>query len=443
MGAVGPAAPTWIRSRRDCVGHLLVVESWIGASSVLLPRAIEELGHRFTFVTRSLDHYLSNSPVAGRHPLLAASAIVEVETNDLASLLPAVERAHARDPYDGVLTTCDYYLEHAAAVAARLGLPGPSVESVQTARRKHLMRHALDAAGLPGVRHRVASGPAEAVAAAGELGFPVVVKPVDLCAGMYVSCARDAGEVAAVLERLSGFPVNARKQPRPAEVLVEELLDGDEVSVETCSYAGETRVVGVTDKPLAGFPAFVEAGHMFPARLPAASDRAAGELAVAALAATGYGHGVAHVEIRLTTRGPRVVEINPRQGGNYITELIRLVAGIDLSHAMVQLALGTRPALEPASTGVRSAAIRFLLPTAEGDVVAVEGEETLERDPAVVAWRISAAPGDVLKPLRDNSAYLGHVIAVDRTGHHADALAAAAADRVRVRTTAAPSPVGA
>ncbi len=96
-------------------------------------------------------------------------------------------------------------------------------------------------------------------------------------------------------------------------MLLEELLDGPEVSVETVSHAGVVQVVGVTDKSIGGAPAFIETGHMFPAALPAAEAEDAVRTALAALKALGLTEGVvAHTEIKLTSAGPRVVEVNPR-----------------------------------------------------------------------------------------------------------------------------------
>ena len=413
------------------MAHLLVLESWVGASSLLLPRAIKELGHRFTFVTRDLQHYLRNPPAPGLHPLLQADNILTAETNDPPSLLAYLEQQHRLLRFDGVLTTCDYYLETAAQIAARLGLPGSAPEGVRTARTKHLMRAALEQAGLPNPKFRTATTWEEARAGAESIGYPVVFKPTDLCAGMYVTCARDEAELRQAFERLAGFPVNARQQARPIECLIEELLEGEELSVETSTFQGATTVIGITDKPLTGFPAFIEAGHMFPARLTEQQRHAVAALARDALAATGYSHGAAHTEIRLTPDGPRVIEINVRQAGNYITELVRHVTGVNISHAMVQLALGQRPHLTPAETGVRSAAIRFLLPDKAGTVASVSVEDGLD-DPSVAAWQVSVAPGQQVRLPRDNSDYMGHVIAVDREGLGADRLARRAAGLVRV-----------
>ncbi|WP_050777813.1 ATP-grasp domain-containing protein [Micromonospora sp. ATCC 39149] len=194
------------------------------------------------------------------------------------------------------------------------------------------------------------------------------------------------------------------------------------MSVETVTRDGVTTVVGVTDKSLAGAPSFVESGHMFPADLPAADARAAADTAVAALGAVGLTHGVAHTELRLTPAGPRVVEVNPRPAGNQITELVRRVTGVDLPMAYARLALGERPDTTPVDTGVRSAAIAFLLPPRAGTVDAITGTDRLAGDPCVVDWAVKPA-GHHAGEANSNNTYLGHVMTVDTEGPGARARA--------------------
>ena len=404
------------------MGHLLVVESWVGAMSTLLPRAIREGGHRFTFLTRDLHHYLRASPVAGAHPLLTAENVLTAETNDLPTLLPHLAGLHRTLRFDGVVTSCDYYLGTAARIAAHLGLPGADPASVECAYRKDLARAAMRRAGLPGPAFAVTEGWPRTLAAARTLGYPLVVKPVDLCAGMHVRRVTDEAGLRQAYEALAGFPVNARRQPRSPLVLLEELLTGPEVSVETVTVAGVTTVVGVTDKSLAGEPWFVESGHMFPADLDADTARVAAETAVAALAAVGLEHGVAHTELRLTPTGPQVVEINPRPAGNQITELVRRVTGIDLPMVYAQLALGERPDLTPTETGVRSAAIAFLLPPRAGTVAGITGLDQLRSEPRVVEWAVKP-PGHRSGDASSNNSYLGQVLVVDTEGAGARARA--------------------
>ncbi|MGW4113716.1 ATP-grasp domain-containing protein [Actinosynnema sp. NPDC004786] len=393
------------------MAHLLMIESWVGAMSSLLPRAINESGHRFTFLTRDLHHYLRSAP-SHPHPLLAADNVLTAETNDVPALLDHVGHLHRALRFDGVISSCDYYLPTVARVAAHLGLPGPDPLAVERACRKDLTRTALHAAGVPGPRFALADDWSSLAEAAAELGYPLVAKPVDLCAGMHVRKVADEGELREAFTALEAFPVNARNQPRVRTVLLEELLVGPEVSVETVTVDGVTHVVGVTDKSVAGEPWFVESGHMFPADLPTAGAEA---VAVAAIGALGLDRGVAHTEVKLTADGPKLVEVNPRPAGNRITELVRRVTGVDLPAAHAQLAAGEQPDLRPADTGVRSAAISFLLPPRSGLVSAVRGAEDLATTPDVVEWDVRR-PGHRAGDPTSNNSYLGHVVVTDPTG---------------------------
>lgn len=397
------------------MGHLLVVESWVGSMSRLLPRAIREGGHEFTFVTRDLHHYLRAAPAGGPHPLLAARNVITADTNDTDTLVPHLERLHAVLAFDGVVSSCDYYLPAVARTAERLGLPGATAEAVGAACRKDLTRRVLAEAGVPGPRFAVCEDLAQAATAASEIGYPLVVKPVDLCGGMLVREVRDARELELACRALSGFPVNARGQDRSPAFLLEELLTGPEVSVETVSFGGATHVVGVTDKSIGGAPAFIETGHMFPADIGPEQAADAAGTAVRAVGALGLDQVVCHTEIKLTPAGPKVVEVNPRPAGNRITELVRHVTGVDLAAACVDVALGRTPDLTPRPTGVRSAAIAFLLPGASGVLTGIEGADGVRGRPEVLELTL-AEPGRTVRAATSNNEYLGHVMTADTEG---------------------------
>ncbi|MDI9939257.1 ATP-grasp domain-containing protein [Rhodococcus sp. IEGM 1351] len=404
------------------MAHLLLVESWVGAMGTLLPRALADLGVEFTFLTRRPEHYPESLPDGSPHPLRRGRAVVTAETNDPAGALDAARRIHAEAPLDGVLTSCDYYLSTAARIACELGLPGPAPEAVEIACGKARTRAMLDRAGIAGPRHAIAPIDDRAAlrAAAETVGFPLVVKPTDLCAGMFVRRADDWATLETAAGDLRRFEVNARGQRRDPVVLLEEFLDGPEFSVESWIRHGEIHTVGVTDKSLGGASGFVETGHMFPADL---TDEYRAQLvtaAEAAINAIGLDHGVVHTELRLTAAGPRIIEINPRPAGNQITELIRHVTGIDLPTVAIELALGRTPqppTLPQARQRPRSAAVSMLVPTEEGVLTGIDGATAVADHPAVVSSSFKA-PGHKATVGVDNNSYLGSVITVshERTG---------------------------
>ena len=119
-----------IVARKPCEGPvspmatLLMIESWLQSTGEGLPPLLRALGHDYVLVTRDPGLYGAGS--ATPHPALAgASEVVVVETNDTRRPGRPEAGLAASRPVDGVLTTCDYYLAAAAAVAdAARACPG-------------------------------------------------------------------------------------------------------------------------------------------------------------------------------------------------------------------------------------------------------------------------------------------------------------------------------
>jgi hypothetical protein len=191
--------------------RLLMIESWVNSNGIIMPEKIRALGHRYVLLSRAPEHYSRHSPIAGGHPVLnLAEAVVTVETNDLAALLECAGRLHAREAFAGVITSCDYYLLAVAHVARELGLPGPSPEAMAVAVRKDLVREACRRAGIASPLFKVAARIGDVTQFAAEVGYPVVVKPVDLTASEKVALVRDDAEAARAFDEVMAGEVILR-----------------------------------------------------------------------------------------------------------------------------------------------------------------------------------------------------------------------------------------
>jgi argininosuccinate lyase len=396
-----------------------MIESWVGGTGRLLPATITARGHEYTFVTRARAHY-QDARTRQLHPVFEhARHVLTAETNDRSSLVSFLRRQHEVLHFDGVLTICDYYIDTVADVATALRLPHAFSTDVATQRRKHKVRQALQDAGLPNPLFAVTASWDETRHAATDIGYPLVMKPSDLASSAFVRLVHDERELFAAFTALDAFTENFRHQARESMWLLEEYMTGQEVSVEACTYGGVTTILGVTDKSVIGFPYFVEDGHMFPAELDSATRESICALTRKALEAVQLHHGVSHTEVKLTAQGPRIVEINPRPGGNYIAELIQHVTGIDILGAQIDLALGHGPDLVGRETGITSAAIKFLVPPRGGHVMTVQGIDSLEHNHHLARWSISDLSGVDVPPPIDNACYQGHVVALDCEGFSA------------------------
>ena len=171
---------------------------------------------------------------------------------------------------------------------------------------------------------------------------------------------------------------------------------------------------------------------MFPANIEGKLLLEATDYIKQVLKALEFDNGIAHAEVKLTENGPRIVEINPRTPGGFITELITRVTGVNLLKVFVELALGKAPDLKRAETGIKSAAVKFLTPPRAGTSTEVHGLDGLKNSPHIVRCRISDCAGRHVAAPVDNDCYMGHVIAVDREDHKAGLYAKQAIEQIKL-----------
>lgn len=308
----------------------------------------------------------------------------------------------------------------AARVAARLGLPHPlDPETAERAVSKLAQRRAFEAAGVPQPRWELAApGASNTVLQAP--GSPVVVKPPDRQGQVGISLVRSPEDFAPAVEQ-------AVSASRSGEALVEELVEGPEVTVNAFSSGGEFRALTVTDRVVAEPPAFgVALAHVWPSE-EAVEDAVAA--ARAAAEALGVREGPTYTQIRLGPDGPRVIELAARLGGGHDAELCDAALGIDLNALALAAAFGRR-ATVPEARPAGGACVRFLV-APPGRLEGVEGFGEVLELPGVLDAVPYRPPGHEFGPLRAGNDRAGFVLA--RGDSRADALerAEAAAERIR------------
>ncbi|MEV6197411.1 ATP-grasp domain-containing protein [Streptomyces sp. NPDC051920] len=365
-----------------------------------------------------------------------ALAVVDADFTDPAALLAVAREVHARRPVDAVLGLTELSLRPASIVAEALGARGNSPTTLALTQDKAAMRAHLRDRGLGTVAHRVCSTVEEARELLRGAPAGVILKPVEGNGGTGVHLVRTEAELDRAWAWTSGARTGfAWPQGAAAStVLAEEFLTGQEFSVESLSAAGRHRVLAVTRKHTSGAPHFVETGHDLPAPLPPDRHRIVVDAALTALDAVGYAWGPCHTEVMLAEDGERatVVEINARQGGDQIWELVHHVTGVDmLQGAVLALAHGVLPG--PATGHAGGASIRYLTPR-PGRVTEVTGvAEALAMDGVIRVGELPSA-GDDLVSLGDSWNRAGHVVAAGPDPKTAADAADAAAARIVVRT---------
>ena len=269
-------------------------------------------------------------------------------------------------------------------VAEAMGLCANSVAATQKSTNKNRMRRAFENGGDPSPRSVLVDETSDLSALA--LEFPVIVKPTDR-SGSRGICKLSS---PAGLEEAVGLAIS---QSFEKKALVEEFAGGQEYSVECISFAGEHHFLAMTKKFTTGAPHFIETGHLQPAPVSGEMLERVRKIVFHALDTLGLMYGASHSEIKIDSEGRiRIIEIGGRMGGDLIgSDLVRLSTGIDFVRAVIQVALGEKPDLTPASFG-GAAAVRFVF--TEKDAVVVKAIQKDHPD-LVVSAHVEACEGTV------------------------------------------------
>ncbi|AZP23309.1 ATP-grasp domain-containing protein [Streptomyces aquilus] len=373
--------------------------------------------------------------ISGAEPTWEKDFLLDYVVADLTdqAALGAAGRALAeRYELAGVMTWTEWYLVPVARLARQLGLPTTAPEALQGCRNKHTSRSLFARHGVPSAVSVSVRTEREAADAAALIGYPVVLKPAAHAASMgviRVDTANDFPGAYAFAARTADHGVES------TQVLVEEYLDGPEVSVECVTHQGQTTVVAVTRKTVGMPPFFEELAHVVDANDPLLA--AVAPVAVAALDAVGITDGVSHVEIRIVDGRPRLIEVNARIAGDMIGHLVHLATGVDLASAAADIACGRTPDLTP--TRRQAAAIRFIYPAYSGTLTA---RDVVKPTGGVERVRFQRQPGDQLVLPEDGgnlfTARVGFVITTGPTATAAQNRAQEAYRNLDVQVAAAP-----
>jgi biotin carboxylase len=379
----------------DATGRRLLVLG-AGRHQVPLIRRAEERG-----VEVVVADYLPDSP--GKR-IATHSTMVDALDVD------AVCDVASEFAVDGVVTSgTDQAVVTMAAVADRFGLP--QIVSPHTARLatdKRCMKEALQAAGVAmsryvGLRR---DGPTEAVDA---LRVPVVVKPTDSQGQRGTRRVDDRRELGDAID--AAFAAG-----RSDEIVVEEFVEGMEVTASAWVDDGEVHVLMVTDRVTYNPPPAIGIAvqHVYPSLYAAPVLDIVRENLERIRAAYALEHGPMYVQMIVTPDDDvQLVEAACRVGGGHEIALVPLVTGCDLRDRLIDLALtgACEPVvIDDARASSAHALVNFLV-AQPGTFAEQTGIDDLVRDGTLVEGGFYHPIGYEQQPVRDGQGRVGYFIA--------------------------------
>jgi len=267
---------------------------------------------------------------------------------------------------DRVVANWEVMVETAARLRERFGVPGMSLDTVHGFRDKQLMKERVAAAGLRVPRARRVRTVAETRAAADEIGFPLILKPIAGAGSADTYRVDDGAGLDAVLARIGHV----------TEASCEEFVEGEEYTFDTVC--------------IAGVPAFQNVCQYLPRPLDARSHewispviitvRDLGQPQLAdgialghrVLGALGMGDGFTHMEWYRKASGEVVFgEIGCRPGGAHLVDQMNYTCDIDLFREWARAVCWGR--FEAPTVRKYNAAIIFKRARGHGRITRIDG----------------------------------------------------------------------
>ncbi len=330
---------------------------------------------------------------------------------------------------DGIMTLCtDAPVSTVAEVGQRMGLTVLSRQAAARATDKRLMREAFRASGAPSPCTHLVHSLAEARVAAEALGYPAVLKIGRGSGSRGIYRIDDNDSIQAAY-------VRCRDWQKEGALLLEEWVDGAEVSVEGYCTDRDRFIVAITDKFLFSGVSPVEVGHCQPSTHAPLREQQIHSCVQAGLSALDLTWCAFHAEIKVSTKGAQLIEIGARLGGDRIsTHLTPLSTGVNLVRVAILLALGERPHCP--RIWERAACVRYFDVQRAGTLRGVLGLRRLYEIPGVeVIYPASERDGMLRRgfavgEIRSSLDRYGHVLYSAATRNEAIARCELAASRI-------------
>lgn len=347
----------------------------------------------------------------------------QVDLRDRGAVTRVARRVKRSFGLDGVFTAGTDFSTTVAWVAEQVGLPGIPYRCALAATDKSRMREVFVAHGVPSPPFFTVSKETARLPAG--FSFPLVVKPVDNMGARGVRRVDDERQLLQALE-------TALQQSGSGRAIVEQFLDGPELSLDALVYERGVTICGVADRHICFPPYFVEMGHTLPSALDAATVRSVEEVFIQGIHALGIDNGAAKGDIKMTPAGAVVGEIAARLSGGYMSGwTFPFASGVEVTEAALNIAVGLPPGDLTAKRDWVSAERAFI--SIPGTVEALEGLERAKQQPGIEEAFLRVSEGQQVELPINNMGKCGNLISKAPSRREAVEVVQAAVQTVLVR----------
>jgi biotin carboxylase len=337
----------------------------------------------------------------------AADCFVPVDITDKKETLEIAKKHDIA----GVMAINDFGVPTAAYVADQLDLPGIDDNSAFSATDKGVMRKCWQQAGLPIPKFHIIHSLKDAKNASNQMKFPLVMKPANSGGGgRGVSILSNEGDV----EWSYNFAV---PYLRDGAIILEEFLDGTELTVEALTFENQTHILAISDKVKPPLRYRVATSLNYPASISQPVLERVTDIVKSAVEVLGITIGASHTELIVTPSGPKLVETGARPGGGHIfTDIVREVCGVNMVQELSKILTGQPPDLNLKHQ--LGCVYRFFNPP-PGQIRKITGVRRAMKSPGIIDLGVQRQEGDCIGELCDSFQRSGFIVAIGKNREEA------------------------
>jgi biotin carboxylase len=217
------------------------------------------------------------------------------------------------------------------------------------------------------------------------------------------------------------------KNPLEA-IIAEEYIEGQQYLVEVIVYNQQILFSGVLEQEVTQGKRFIITGYGVHAIVPSEIKTGIQSILQSIITKFNIQNGAFHLELRKTSRGWKLIEINPRISGGAMNRMIQAAFGVNLIEETLKMYLGERPTLKIATQ--QYIFTQYIVVEKGGTLEKVTGKSRAQKSDGVVEVYIKPKKGSKLSPPTSMGHRYAYIIAKGRSLSEARRLAKKAAKEI-------------
>lgn len=344
--------------------------------------------------------------------LNASSSFFQLDTSNEEAVLYLVEKIAQKFYINGVIPGTEYYMPLTAKVAKYLNKPGLTPESALRIQRKDLIRDTLKAHGFLLPKYRRVETKEELKTALQQIKFPCMIKSIVCPGSIKVKKAHTFKEAFDAFKKIMDHKSIDSTQGNLSfqkGALVEEYIEGKEYSIEGFLKNHTVHIISMTEK----FFSFESSGLMKKGQIVASEIDSELFTMIApylkkVTSVLDLNDGPFQAQVKLSEKGPFLIEIAMRFADSYIPKLIEYATSIDYYDNALKLFSGQPLSLH--KTQRLNAGISFFYASSIAKICTKAYFDTLMKHPYTKETKVCNKPEErVLKGSQGNRK-LGYAI---------------------------------